>query len=287
MANFDRRYTLRCGKRGGSGFLLGGQGADPLHISFSVEKSDSETLNTAKVHIWNLGDANLRILEEPDLTVELSAGYGNQLPVILVGNVTFAATETDRADRVTVLEVSDGRVALRDAYLTLSLNEIVDSKAVYEAIAAQMGLSLIFADDLSFVTFPTGYCFVGKAKDALHRVCAANGHTWTIQNGILQITLPGRPLHSKGYLLSGRSGLIGTPKRIIISRSGEDTAPLTGWEITYLLNGAIGVNDVVQIESSSANGYYRVHKVTMDGDNLEGDWICTAQVLEIQSLPRN
>ena len=49
------------------------------------------------------------------------------------------------------------------------------------------------------------------------------------------------------------------------------------------MNGAIGVNDVVQLESGAANGYYRVHKVTMDGDNMVGDWICNAQLLEIQA----
>jgi hypothetical protein len=61
---------------------------------------------------------------------------------------------------------------------------------------------------------------------------------------------------------------------------------LSGWEIEYFLNGAIGVNDVILLESSTANGYYRVHKVTFDGDNLEGDWTCTAQLLEILAVPK-
>ena len=26
-----------------------------------------------------------------------------------------------------------------------------------------------------------------------------------------------------------------------------------------------------------------MHKVTFDGDNLEGDWICTAEILEIKA----
>lgn len=28
--------------------------------------------------------------------------------------------------------------------------------------------------------------------------------------------------------------------------------------------------------------YFRVYKLTIDGDNLEGDWICTAQLLEVK-----
>ena len=59
--------------------------------------------------------------------------------------------------------------------------------------------------------------------------------------------------------------------------------PRTGWEVEYLLNGAIGINDIVRLESGAARGYFRVHKVTLDGDNLEGDWICTAQLMEVAS----
>ena len=61
---------------------------------------------------------------------------------------------------------------------------------------------------------------------------------------------------------------------------------MTGWEVQYLLNGAIDVNNIVKIQSSTANGYYLIHKLTIDGDNLEGDWMCTALVLEIKAEPK-
>ena len=284
--NFYRSYLLSVGKNGGSGFQVGnvsGPTADALHVSFSVEKSDSETANTAKVRVWNLSDRNLRILDTKDAILELKAGYGNKMALILVGNVTYVSTSADGADRVTEIEVADGRVALRDTNVSLSRNGTVNTRDLYEYLAAQMGMAVVFAKDLSFVTLPNGYSFVGKGRTALQRVAEANGHKWTVQNGVIQITLPGRAVNTRGYLLNSDSGLIGVPKRILISQSGKDTESLTGWEVEYLLNGAIGVNDVVQLESGAANGYYRVHKVTMDGDNMVGDWICNAQLLEIQA----
>ena len=46
----------------------------------------------------------------------------------------------------------------------------------------------------------------------------------------------------------------------------------------------IGINaENVKVESKKVNGYFLVHKVTIDGDNLEGDWKCTAQLLEIKT----
>ena len=86
-------------------------------------------------------------------------------------------------------------------------------------------------------------------------------------------------------MISKDTGLLDIPKRITISE-GEatdsgTTVSQTGWEIRYLLNGAIGVNDMIRLESDIARGYYRVRKITIDGDNLEGDWTCTAQIMEV------
>ncbi len=283
--NFIRNYVMKCGRMGSTGFKIG-DSEPALHVSFSIEKSNAETANTAKVQIWNLSNANLSILEGKDCIVELKAGYGNSMALILAGNITFAVTTQDGADRMTELEVVDGRVALRDTNVSISFNGAVDCKEVYQRFANQMGISVRFAKDLSFVRLPNGFSFVGKAAAGLKKLANCCGHSWSIQNQVLQITWPGRAISTQGYLLNSDTGLIGSPKRITISTGGDNNDSMTGWEIQYLLNGAIGVNDIVKIESRTANGYYLIHKLTIDGDNLEGDWLCTAQVLEIKAEPK-
>lgn len=279
--NWMRTYVMRCGKMGKKGFEIGNVNSvaeDCLHVSFSVEKSNAESPNDAKVQIWNLSPKNLSILESKDCIVELKAGYGNNRSLILVGNVSSAITTLDGADRLTELEVVDGLVELRDTNISVSLNGKVNCKTVYNKIATSMGISVRFAKDLSFKTLPNGFSYVGKAKGALQKMAKCCGHKWSIQNQVLQITRPGRPITTKGYLLSPDTGLVNIPKRITIG-SGDEAK--TGWEVEYLLNGAIGVNDIVQLKSKSVKGYFLVYKVTMDGDNMEGDWICTAQLLKI------
>lgn len=283
--NFIRNYVMKCGRMGKTGFKIGD--TDPaLHVSFSIEKSNAEAANTAKVQIWNLSNKNLKILEGKDCIVELKAGYANSMALILAGNITFAVTTMDGADRLTELEVVDGRVALRDTHVSISFNGAVDCKEVYQRFANQMGVSVRFAKDLSFVKLPNGFSFVGKAAAGLKKLAKCCGHSWSIQNQVLQITWPGRAISTKGYLLNSDTGLIGTPKRITISTGGDQKESMTGWEVQYLLNGAIDVNNIVKIQSSTANGYYLIHKLTIDGDNLEGDWMCTAQVLEIKAEPK-
>lgn len=284
--NFLRTYTLKAGKMGANGFQIGNihnSVEDCLHISFSIEKSSSETPNDAKVQIWNLSPKNLKILDQKDCAIELKAGYDGNNALVLVGTVSSAITTRDNADRLTELSVVDGMVELRDTTVSVSMNGSVGSKDVYKMIASKMGMSIVFASDLTFCNMPNGFSFAGKGKNALQKMAKANDHTWTIQNKVIQITWPGRAVNTKGYLLNSNTGLINTPKRITINTGTDSETAVTGWEVEYLLNGAIGINDIVRVESSTANGYYLVHKVTLDGDNMEGDWTCTAQLLEIKA----
>ena len=82
MENFDRQYRLAAGKAGSAGFEFG-SGKRPLHVSFSVEKADTNSQNTAKVTIWNLSDEHLAELRKNDCVVVLHAGYGDTRPLIL------------------------------------------------------------------------------------------------------------------------------------------------------------------------------------------------------------
>ena len=54
----------------------------------------------------------------------------------------------------------------------------------------------------------------------------------------------------------------------------------TGWQVEYFLNGAVGVDDYVKLDSKLVSGYFRVLSIDMRGDNHQGDWLCTAKLIE-------
>lgn len=285
MMNWRRTYTLKAGVRNQTGFLVGNvESADQiaLKIDFEIEKADVKSPNTGKITIWNLSDDNLKILEQEKCIVELKAGYDMTMPLALVGAVASVTTSPDNADRQTELQVADGLISVRDIYITVSLNGVVKSQDLYALIASEMRLPIVFSEELAYVDLPNGFSFVGKAKDALQKVATYNGHIWSIQNQIIQVTYSGRPLSPIGYVLNSSTGLINVPKRVTIE---TQSSKQTGWEVEFLLNPAIGVNDVVRIESKAVNGLFRVQKITHKGDNYEGDWISTAQVFEIKAPP--
>jgi len=276
MRQFDRQYKFSAGKAGQQGFEV-----SELHIHFQIQKAECETPNTSKISLWNLSPPQLAILNEKDCIVTVNAGYANHVPLIFVGAVSYAHTQLDGADRMTEIEAVDGRIELRDSFVSLSYNGKIHSKKILDDIAVKMGLTLTYSHDASFVDLPNGYFFIGAAKNALDKICGINNLAWSIQNGILQIKRKGGAMSKEVFLLSPDAGLIRIPKKINYGADSTFPEGQNGYEVEYLLNGTININDYVRLESESVKGYFRMYSVDMDGDNLEGSWSCTAKLLEV------
>lgn len=293
MNNFDRQYRFSAGVPGRPGFEVGSTDfphKTALHISFSIEKSDLESANTGKITLWNLSPAQLATLNLKDCEVVLKAGYGTIMPLAFVGNITNVVTTQDGPDTMTEIEAVDSRVALRDTYISVSYAGVINTKKIIEDTAGQMGVPVVFSPKAKFVELQNGFSYVGAAKGALKKACASSGLTWSLQNGVLQVKMPNEPISTRAFLLSAETGLIGIPKRITKASqtpnegNGNNTMQTaqTGWEVRYFMNAAINVNDYVRLESKIATGNFRVSKLTIDGDNIEGEWTCTAELLEVK-----
>ena len=285
MVQFDRQYRFSAGPAGGSGFEIGTttpESPTALHIKFSIEKADTETPNTSNISLWNLNPEHLVILNQKDCVVTLRAGYDNTMTLIFVGVVTHIETTLDGGDRETVIELTDGRIELRDTYVALSYSGIINTRKIIEDIAANMGVTLTFSYNAQFVNLENGFSFIGHGRTALDKACASSDLTWQIHNGVLQVKAKGDTMTQQGYLLSTDSGLIGIPKKITYGDDGTGVGEKTGWEVEYLMNGAIVIGDLIRLESKVVTGYFRILTIEMDGDNLEGDWSCTARLIEVE-----
>ena len=292
-SNWDRKYLCSIGRRGHTGVLLGediGESGMPLHISFQAEKGDKESNNTATVKFWNLAPTTIAEIKRKNAVLELRAGYGANLPVIFSGDISKATTEQENANMVTVIDVVDGLVAVRDTYISISYTEKTTGLKIIESAASSMGITYLISERARQVleqsTFNNGYSFVGAAKTVLQKVCMNCGLSWSIQNSVLQIVVIGNTISTKAYVLSADSGLIGIPKEITLSSTNKDTQKQEeqkGYEIRYFMNGAIGVDDLVMLDSKNVKGYFKVCSIAINGDNFDGEWTCTAQITEVSS----
>lgn len=302
MKQWKREYKLVAGPRGGDGFKIESAGtARPLHVTFDFEKSDTQSSNTGTITISNLSDEHKAILETKDCYIEFFAGYGNDLGLIFAGGVSSTSEDISNADRDLEIEVIDGFVS-NDLPGWLSLTGVVTCSEVLSKISEQMELESAIITDaarekLEAAKYDNGYSYVGKLRAALQNVLRKAGVTYSIQNGILQVYVHGESITTKAYLLSAESGLIKIPRKITISESNANSGTSTssssssssgttdkgipGYEVDFFLNPAIGVNDLIVLDSKLASGYFRVHKIAIKGDNYSGDWICTAQLVEV------
>ena len=275
---FDRQYRFKFGGHEVGGSAPGQPTA--LRIHFTVEKCDTETPNTALVSVWNLNPGQIAALNEKDCHAELMAGYGNNMPLIFEGYVTYVKTLMDGADRETSIEICDGRVPLRDTYCSLSYAGVVNARTVIDDIAGDMELAVTYSHNADFADFPRGFSFIGPARVGLDKACATSGLQWKIYDGVLYVKMERDTMDRDVYLLSPDSGLIGVPKKILIASEGYGLDEQAGVEVRYLMNGAIAVSDYVRVESRDIQGFYVVKWLELSGDNIRGDWICTAKLIE-------
>jgi hypothetical protein len=218
-------------------------------------------------------------LNEKDCIVTLRAGYQRHIPLVFVGTVTYIETSLDVGDRETYIELADGRVEIRDCFVSLSYAGKINTKKIIEDVAADMGVTVSFSYNATFADWPNGFSYVGAGRVALDKACASTSLQWTIQNGILLIKRMRDTMTRQVYLLNPESGLLGIPKKITYGEDAQADGDQSGYEIEYFLNGAIGIGDYIRLESMIVKGYFRLKSVEMRGDNLEGDWICTAKLV--------
>ena len=274
--NWIREYELQAGPAGGNGFKV-----SDLHISFSLSKTEDETCNDIKIDIWNLNAEHKAMLEQKDCTVKLRAGYRNNVKDIFVGYVTYVEGEKDGADYKTSIECVDGRVECRDTQQSKSYDGSTSSKKVLDDIASDMGIPISYGDDVKHIDFPNGYQFVGNATESLDKVCASAGLSWSIQDGELQIKKNKGTMNRLGYRLSSETGLISIPKKLKQSGENSDSSSNeSGYEVTFFMNADIKISDYVYLDSKEAKGYFRVGELSISGDNMSGDWVCKAKLLE-------
>lgn len=285
LDNFGRQYRFAAGPKGGTGFEVGETSKTqpvPLHVNFSLQKSDLETQNTGRVTLWNLNKSQLAVLNEKDCVVSMRAGYGNRISLIFAGIVSYVSTTIDSADRKTEIEVIDNLIEIRDTYVSVSYNGVVNWKTIFDDVANQMGVAISYSYNAEFVDISNGFSFIGKAKDIMSKGCKCCNLSWSLQNGVMQVKKPGDVMSKEVYLLSPDTGLLGIPSRVVITQDEATGSNTLGWDVEYLLNGAINIDDFVRVESDTVKGYFRVYSLDIEGDNVSGDWKCKARLLEVK-----
>lgn len=276
-----------------------------LDVEFRVIKTLKKEPNTIDLTIFNLNPDNRdQLAQVKDVTVQLSAGYkGRPAPgalgavdaalgalgspppsesgfgLIFEGDVRDVASNFEPPNWLTKLESGDGEKGVRKARVNKSMPPGTLLPIAIQELANELGVGLgntaLAAVQGTLVEagkeFLQGVTFSGQASKEFDRLMKSSGLEWSIQDGALQILPVGTPLLDLPVILSGETGLVGSPT---IGNDGIVKA-------SALLNSDIVPARLVVLNSDVIKGRFRAERCEYTGATLGNDWFVDMEMKEL------
>lgn len=290
---FDRVCNLVIGTSNTQGFLFN----QDFRITFSIEKSSTNTPKQSKIEVYNLSQATRDELQKliadnnskiyNQQVVMLYAGYSFNVGAELLysGNIVNISSRKDPPDVVTTITCAENSLIYKNSFSTLSYGGGVTSKKIIQDIASQMQVNI--DENSNFgngITLAHGWSHAGLTKEAMDKITRQAGLSWSTQNGKIRLVPYGNSTNDTDVVLvSSTSGMIGSPERVDNSGDDSDTPAMKhGWKVKSLLQPKLSPNRRVKIESMNVNGIYIIDTVSHQGDTKVGDWQTEFQVKDQQ-----
>jgi len=254
-----------------------------LRITFTVEKTLTESTNKGTIRVWNLSEATRSKIKAKNKVV-LRAGYEDEGTAnLFFGDIQIVTNEKDTINRITEIEAFDGKEKIQNTNISLTFGAGTPVQTVFLAIVNAIGLPLANAAVILPGQYAGGFAFVGKVKDALTEILRRSERTWSIQNEQLAIHKENEVLFTSGLVISPETGLIGVPQSVdnTDEKQGENETVLKRWRVRSLLFPQLVPGALIQLKTKTVNGFFKIETVSYEGDNYEGDFTCEMEVVEV------
>lgn len=273
-----------------------------LDVSFRVTKTLKKEPNTCEVTIYNLNKEHrdqLAQIEAPIVKIKasykgrgstataalaavdslLGSANATEAGLIFLGDVRDVSSRYDPPDWLTNLESGDGEKSKRSARINKSFAKGTSLTTAMSEAAKAMGVGLgnIAKKSLSGKLlgaggeFLNGLTLSGPASKELDRVVKSAGFEWSVQDGVLQLLDPGKPLEDISVKLSSSTGLIGSPT------IGNDGV----CRMTALINSDIVPGRQIELESETIKGRFRAERCEYTGTNYDTDFYVNIEAKEL------
>lgn len=239
MDNFIREYEL----------IVGGKSFKDLDFEFMIEFDSDPEPNISEIGAYNLSNDSVNEFKEGD-TIIFNGGYKGNVASMIVG--TLISYEQDRVgvDTLTTLTVAPGISRWSNATVNESFKSGITNRQVIDSLLGNFGLEVVEMNLVREITYDNGKVVSGMLKDVLSELSKEAGSEFYIKNEQIFIK-PKEQGFNIGFLLNKDTGLIGSPRKT------EE-----GYKIDMMLNNKVNVDTILQVESLTANGMFRVVKGT-------------------------
>lgn len=289
---FDRTYKVTVVRQpAGKGFFAEEGNATEitgLRMTAKIERTLESNPNTAEVKIYNLSESSRSAFEALPLRVYLAAGYAGENHLLLVGDVRpGSGSEHDGTEWITSLRVGDGHRAYANGRVNRSYRPGTPMLTILADAARSMNLELpreLAADRELAAGIASGSTVSDFAADALTRLLAPYGYSWSMQSGKLQVLRDEQVLVGVERVIEQASGLIGIPKMKVPtptrSKKPKKVKRATV-EFRHLLDGTLVPGMRIRLRSESLEGAFKLTKVTSTLDTHGSDWMSQCEGIPV------
>jgi hypothetical protein len=262
----------------GNAIVFDGSGGKEK-ISFDIKKNLGKHPNTCEIKLVNMSDDTRKFLTNKPLRVDIEAGYGGVARLLWTGDLSWGNSKRDNTEWVTTLQLGDGLRAFALARTNKSYRPPVRVDKVLADAAASLGLTLpttLAQSPQLKQALASGISLHGPTRDVLTEILAPYGFSWSVQNGQLQILRDDDTRPGTVHVVNQQSGLVGSPELTPphnASTSGKGAAH-RGSEVKFkvLLWPELVPGGMVQLESQSVTGLFKITDVSHAGSTRDKDW---------------
>lgn len=231
--------------------------SDDFEIDFRVEFNDDSEAKVSEVMIYNLSSNTINKFKKGSYFI-LNCGYGLNVGNILSGTIKRITTYWEGLDKVTKFYVVDGDIDVSVKGKGKTYGKDTTSNYIIEDLANMLGIKIAEFKTSKNIVYKKGRSFSDISLSTLKEIVKETGSKVHIKNEKLYVS-ESNAGYNTGFLLNHNTGLIGSPTESI-----EDD--VVKYHVNALLNHEITTGSIIEIESKTINGYYKVKKGIHFGD---------------------
>lgn len=288
MLLFNRSYQVILGTPANPNQAVYGNTGDgaAIRVAFDVEKCMKGSPNKAVVRLYNLAPKNRQVIQR-GMLLTLAVGYRGAVQTLFLGCVRTSPSSRSGPDIVVAIEAGDGEAAITQVSLDRSYDAGVTLAQVLTDLAQQMqlvtsanplGMTAGTAVGIPNVVYGKGLVVHGPVRDTLNKLCKPQGLEWSIQDGALNLIPQDKHTGEEAEVLTPQTGLLGVP-----SMDGEIL------RVTALMNPRLTPGRLIQVQSPSIEGYFKIRGGKWEGDSHADKWQCDLEAIPApnvaQTLP--
>lgn len=241
---------------------------DKFDIDFNIPFSTSKDPDVAEIKIYNLSPQTVSAIRA-EAYVILNAGYRGDIGNIFSGSIENVDIKWDKVDKIITIRSSDGGFQWRFSSVQETYAPGSTATDILGDLIPRMGYEIGELNVKDEITYQLGRTISGDIEKALKIMVKDTNSKMYVDKGRMFIR-PEPKGTQIGFLLRADTGLIDSPERV--EEENEHRDLVVKYNVKCLLNHKITTDSIIQVESRTANGNFRVESGTHKGEH-KGDFL--------------